>query len=117
EMLVRQQAESALKETNAELESFAYSVSHDLRAPLRAMQGFAQALLEDCGPRLSSNELDYASRIVAAATRLDTLIQDLLLYSLISHGKLELGAVELRHATKEAISHVESMLQESKAVV
>jgi PAS domain S-box-containing protein len=117
EMLVRQQAESALKETNAELESFAYSVSHDLRAPLRAMQGFAQALLEDCGPRLSSNELDYASRIVAAATRLDTLIQDLLLYSRISHGKLELGAVELRHATKEAISHVESMLQESKAVV
>ncbi len=117
EMTVRRCTEEALKESNAELEAFAYSVSHDLRAPLRAMQGFAQALLEDCSDRLSPGGLDYATRIVSAATRLDTLIQDLLLYSRISHSTLELAPVDTRRVVSEALSHLEALLEDSKATV
>jgi PAS domain S-box-containing protein len=115
EMTVRQKAEAALKESNAELEAFAYSVSHDLRAPLRAMQGFAQALLEDCSEHVSPTGLDYANRIIAAATRLDTLIQDLLLYSRISHTKLELSSLNMERVVDEALAHLEAPLGEARA--
>lgn len=117
EMTVRQQTEIALKEKNAELEAFAYSVSHDLRAPLRAMQGFAQALLEDCAAELSPAGLDYANRIISAATRLDTLIQDLLLYSRLSHRTFELERVDMKRVIAEALAQLELPLQESQASV
>ncbi|HXW01079.1 MAG TPA: PAS domain S-box protein, partial [Anaerolineae bacterium] len=68
-----------LEEINAELKSFSFSVSHDLRAPLRAVQGFAAALLEDHADALEPQGQDYAERIVAAAQRMDILIQDLLI--------------------------------------
>jgi PAS domain S-box-containing protein len=115
EMTVRERAETALKESNAELEAFAYSVSHDLRAPLRAMQGFAQALLEDCSAELSSTGLDYAHRIISAATRLDTLIQDLLLYSRISHSTLDLGLVQTDVVLEEALANLEAPFHDSNA--
>lgn len=117
EMMVRKQAETALKESNAELEAFAYSVSHDLRAPLRAMQGFAQALVEDCGPELGSTGSDYARRIICAGTRLDTLIQDLLRYSRISHTKLDLERVDMRIVIAEALAQLEASLREAGAAL
>lgn len=117
QIAVRRNAEAALKESNAELEAFAYSVSHDLRAPLRAMQGFAQALVEDCAAELGETGLDYARRIVSAATRLDALIQDLLVYSRISHNKVELEEVNLGWAVREALGHLEAPLRETGAVV
>jgi signal transduction histidine kinase len=117
EMAVRQQAEAALKETNAELEAFAYSVSHDLRAPLRAMQGFAQALLEDCEGELSAMGLDYTQRIIAAATRLDSLIQDLLLYSRIAHRNLDLSAVDTHQAIHDALAQLEAAVRDAQATV
>ncbi|GAG14439.1 unnamed protein product, partial [marine sediment metagenome] len=67
-----------LEEANTELESFTYSVSHDLRAPSRAMQGFSQALLEDCAYKLDAEGKEYGQRIVSSAQRMETLIQDLL---------------------------------------
>jgi PAS domain S-box-containing protein len=85
----------ALQEVNAELNSFAYSVSHDLRTPLRSMQGFAEALLEDYAPALDDTGKDYARRIVAASRRMDHLIQDLLTYSRLSRAELELRPVTL----------------------
>ena len=117
EMTVRQQTEIALKESNAELESFAYSVSHDLRAPLRAMQGFAQALVEDCATELDSTGLDYAQRIVCAGERLDTLIQDLLLYSRVSHRTLALTRVELADVLTDALCQLEVPLDDAGACV
>lgn len=117
EMCVRQQAERALTESNAELEAFAYSVSHDLRAPLRAMQGFAQALIEDCPSELSPAGMDYARRIASAATRLDNLIQDLLLYSRISHRALEREQVEIHRVITEALLQQEVPLREVQATV
>jgi len=67
-----------------ELEAFSYTVSHDLRAPLRAMQGYSNALLEDFAGRWGDQERDYLARITKAAERLDILIQDLLTYSKMS---------------------------------
>jgi PAS domain S-box-containing protein len=117
EMDVRKQAEGALMDSNAELEAFAYSVSHDLRAPLRAMQGFAQALLEDCGHALDSIGVEYAERIVSAANRLDNLIQDLLSYSRITHATLQLEAVSLDWAVAAAMAQLEAPLRDSGAQV
>jgi PAS domain S-box-containing protein len=84
-----------LEAINQELESFTYSVSHDLRAPLRAMQGLANALLEDYVKSLDETGRDYARRIVFAAGRMETLIQDLLAYSRLSRVDLELRPVDL----------------------
>ena len=108
---------AALRETYAELESFSYSVSHDLRAPLRAMQGFASVLLEDYGPRLEAAGQDYARRIVSAARRMDALIQDLLVYSRVSRSQLEIGAVSWRSVVEAAQTQLDAELREREARV
>ena len=73
-----------LTETNKELETFSYSASHDLRAPLRAIDGFSQALLEDYGPQLNAEAQDYLNRVRGAAQRMGELIDDLLQLSRVS---------------------------------
>lgn len=117
EIAVRKRAEEALRETNAELESFSYSASHDLRAPLRAMQGFAEALIEDCANELGEVGRDYATRIIAAAGRMDALIQDLLLYSRLSHAGLQLQPVDLAKVVTEAMGQLEAPLQAGNAAI
>ena len=104
-------ANSSLQETNAELDAFAYSVAHDLRAPLRAMQGFAQALREDYGDVLDATGSDYADRIVRAAVRMDGLIQDLLMYSRLSREEMKLSRVELAPVIDEALSLLRSDIE------
>jgi PAS domain S-box-containing protein len=84
---------TALQQMVSELESFSYTVSHDLRSPLRAMQGFAQAVMEDYGDQLDEHGRNYLDRIRNAAERLDRLIQDLLSYTRIS--RLEAPLVPL----------------------
>jgi len=84
------EATAELQAANAELRAFAYSVSHGLRAPLRAMRGFAEALQEDYGDRLDAVGRDYTVRIVAASERLDAMIKDLLDYSRVGRDRLEL---------------------------
>jgi PAS domain S-box-containing protein len=84
-----QQRTARLNETIGDLEAFSYSIVHDLRSPLRAMQNFAQLLAEDCGP-LSPTGSDYVRRITTAAERMDRLIQDVLNYSRISRTELAL---------------------------
>jgi two-component system NtrC family sensor kinase len=99
-----------LERKNDELEAFSYSVSHDLRAPLRAMQGFSKALLEDCAPQLDAVGRDYASRVVGAANRMDLLIQDLLAYSRVSRADVELTSVDLNEVTSDALGQLEADL-------
>ena len=84
-----------LKAANGSLESFTYSVSHDLRAPLRAMSGFSAALLEDYGGVLGEDGRRYAERIVAASEHMAALIDNLLRLSRLSRAEMHLGPVDL----------------------
>lgn len=106
-----------LREINAELASFARTVAHDLRAPLRAMQGFAAALMEDYADRLDSVGREYAQRIVAAAQRMDRLIQDLLTYSQLSRAEILLQPVPLDTVVDEVIQQLRETLRERNAQV
>ena len=76
-----EQANEELRHVNQALETFAYSISHDLRGPLRAIQGFAEILIDEHADSLNSDGRDYLARIVAAAARLSDLVQNLLTYS------------------------------------
>jgi PAS domain S-box-containing protein len=102
---------------NQELEAYSYSVSHDLRAPLRAMQGFAQALEEDYGAKLGSAGQDYIQRIIASAQRMDTLIQDLLAYSQLTRADIQLKPASLDLAVKEALAQLRSEIKQSAAKI
>ncbi|HUG38137.1 MAG TPA: PAS domain S-box protein [Candidatus Limnocylindrales bacterium] len=113
---LRQQLER-LEEANAELKAFSYTVAHDLRAPLRAIQGFAQALREDHIEHLDEEALDYTSRMSAAAARMDRLIQDLLEYSRLTQSELELAPVELDRAVSDALEQVDARIRESGAAL
>lgn len=84
-----------LRESNAELEAFAYSVSHDLRAPLRAMEGFSRALLEENLPQLDAAGQDYLQRVCAASHRMSDLIDDLLHLSRITRSSMQRDVVNL----------------------
>jgi two-component system NtrC family sensor kinase len=84
-----------LTATNSELEAFSYSVSHDLRTPLRSIDGFSQALLEDYGEKLDSTGQEYLRRVRAATQRMGQLIDDLLGLSRTTRTKMEVQDVDL----------------------
>lgn len=106
-----------LKQANQELESFAYSVSHDLRAPLRTMQGFAHALLQNYGETFPEEARDYARRIILSGRQSERLISDLLAYSRLSFEKLDVKPVELGSVVEQALEQVQAYLEETKARV
>jgi signal transduction histidine kinase len=89
------QQTAQLEAANKELEAFSYSVAHDLRAPLRSIDGFSQALLEDCADRLDPTGHDYLQRIRAATQRMGELIDGLLNLSRITRGELHRAPVDL----------------------
>jgi PAS domain S-box-containing protein len=91
---------------NRELESFSYSVSHDLRAPLRAIDGFSLALLEDCGPKLSEVEAGFLQRIRAGATRMGQLIDDLLTLARTARKELIREEVDLSAIAEDICSQL-----------
>lgn len=84
-----------LEAANKELEAFSYSVSHDLRAPLRSINGFSNALIEDYDEVLDSTGKDYLGRVVKASKKMADLIDDLLNLSRISKSKIEKAKVNL----------------------
>lgn len=90
-----EQAVTELKSVNKELETFSYSVSHDLRAPLRSIDGFSQALLEDCHEQLDETGHDYLRRIRAATQRMGQLIDDLLTLSRVIRSDMRREPVDL----------------------
>ena len=94
ELKVRERT-AKLEEMVAELETFSYGMAHDMRAPLRAMQGLAAALLEDYDGRLEPEGRDYLQRIMAAAVRQDQFIQDMLKYSRVLRRQIDLRTVDL----------------------
>ena len=95
------EAVRALEATNEELEAFCYSVAHDLRAPLRGIQGFSQALLEDYAASVDAKGQGYLQRVSAAALRMSELIDDLLTLSRISRAPLSRRDVDVTAVAKE----------------
>jgi len=84
-----------LQAVNKELEAFAYSVSHDLRAPLRSIEGFSQILLEDYAGWLDSQGKDYLQRVRSASQRMAQLIDDILKLSRLTRSEMQREAVDL----------------------
>ncbi len=74
----------SLQRSNEEMQAFSYSIAHDLRAPLRAIQGMSRILMEDYAEKLDKDGQDYFWRVMDAAQRMDDLIRDLLDYARIT---------------------------------
>ena len=95
------QRTAQLESANKELEAFSYSVSHDLRAPLRGIDGFSQALLEDYSEGLDETARHYLGRVRAGAQRMGELIDDLLLLSRLSRSEMKRQEVNLSAIVEE----------------
>lgn len=95
-----------LQERNADLEAFAYSLAHDLRAPLRAMEGFSHALREDYGSQLDETGLHYTTVIAEAAATMGRMIHDLLAYSRLAREELPLGRLDMPPIVRQAAEQV-----------
>jgi PAS domain S-box-containing protein len=106
-----------LDAANRELDAFSYSISHDLRAPLRAMQGFAETLLEDYGGCLDAAGQDYARRIVAASRRMDELILDLLAFSRLSRSEVRLEPLSVENALDDVCAALEPEIKARQAEI
>src|ERR1043166_87891 len=99
-----------LEAANQELRAFAYSVAHDLRAPLRAMDGFSYELLAECGEQLGDRGQGYIARIREAAQRMGRLIDDYLRLSRVIHAELRAAPVDLSMLAAEVaagLAHTE----------
>jgi signal transduction histidine kinase len=92
---VLRQRSAQLEAANVELDSFVYSISHDLRAPLRGLAGFSQALMEDYAGKLEGEAVDYLTRIRRASQRMGQMIDDLLTLSRATRGDLRWERVDL----------------------
>jgi light-regulated signal transduction histidine kinase (bacteriophytochrome) len=110
----RKQAEEKLEHsntqlaaTNKELEAFSYSVSHDLRAPLRTIDGFSQALLEDYPDKLDEQGKDYLQRVRSASQRMGVLIDDLLKLSRLSRSEMHKESVDLSALVEEIAAELQ----------
>lgn len=94
---------ASLAEVVQQMEEFSYTVSHDLRAPLRAMRTYSEALLEDFGQRIGGDGRHYLERLVANATRLDKMILDVLTFSRIARAELTLERIALESLVCEVV--------------
>jgi PAS domain S-box len=114
---VRVRARTAtLREANAELEAFTYSVSHDLRTPLQFVRGFAEAIRDESAA-LSSEHRDYLHRIIRAASRMDSIIQDLLAYSRLSRAEMQLVELPLDDVVGDVLAHQHAAIRQAGARV
>src|SRR4030095_216752 len=95
---------ATLRETVGELQAFANCVAHDMRAPLRSMQGFAQCLLDDYSSKLDERGVSHLQQIMRSALRLDHLIQNVLSYSKVLHAKVVMGPVDLDGLMRDIIA-------------
>jgi light-regulated signal transduction histidine kinase (bacteriophytochrome) len=111
------EAKVAAEEANRELEAFSYSVSHDLRAPLRSIDGFSQLLLEDCAESLNDNGRNYLSRVRAAAQRMGQLIDDLLLLARVGRTELSRRRIDLSEIVRQVVEDLQNSDERPNAVV
>jgi len=101
------QRTTELQSANSELEAFCYSVSHDLRAPLRSIDGFSQALLQDFPKEVPEEAQRYLGRIRASTQRMGQLIEDLLNLSKVSRGELARREVDISEIARQVIADLQ----------
>ncbi len=107
---------SQISDVNRELEAFSYSVSHDLRAPLRHISGFARKLENQLGDRVDDKVSHYIEVIASSAQRMALLIDDLLVFSRLGRGALRLQAIDMQSMVDEARELAESGVQDRRIV-
>jgi signal transduction histidine kinase len=112
-----EQRTAHLEETVQSLASVCYHIAHDLRAPLRAMQGFSTLLLTEYAPKFDAAGVAYANRISDAAARMDTLIQGLLEYGQLGHDSFPASTVDLQQTVTRVIAQFEQEIQRKGATV
>ncbi len=110
----RKRADEALKAANKELEAFSYSVSHDLRAPLRAIDGFSSAVLEDYSPRLDSEGQRYLNIISDNAKKMGELIDDLLAFSRLGRKEMTKSDIDMSKLAKTVFEELKSTTPDRK---
>lgn len=105
-----------LRESVTELEAFSYSIAHDLRAPLRSMHGFSQLLISDYASQLNEEALGFLTRISTAATRMDSLVMDILEYSRVVRGEASIEPVELALVLRDVIESNPALRERASAI-
>ena len=106
-----------LRESIGELEAFSYTLSHDLRAPLRAINTFTHIVLEDHGKELSSEVHELLGKVINSASRMDRLMQDVLAFSRVSRQHLEIGPVDVEQLVREAVRRPEFQTEGGAIIV
>ncbi len=94
---------ASLREAIVQMEEFSYSVSHDLRAPLRAMNAYAEALIEDYSAQLDDTGRDYLHRIQRSSQRMEKLTHDVLTYSRLARAEIVLGPIDLKAVLRDLV--------------
>jgi PAS domain S-box-containing protein len=112
-----QQRAAQLEAANKELEAFSYSVSHDLRAPLRSIDGFSHVVLEDYGEQLPADARGYLERVRAAAQRMAVLIDDLLNLSRVTRTALQPKFINLSKMAEEILQNLQENQPERQVTV
>jgi len=107
---------SQISDVNRELEAFSYSVSHDLRAPLRHISGFARKLEQHLGEHVDEKAAHYIEVISSSAQRMAQLIDDLLVFSRLGRGALRLQAVDMQTVVEESKAIIESGVHDRRIV-
>jgi signal transduction histidine kinase len=102
---------------NKQLDAFVYTVAHDLRAPLRSMQGFSSLLVEDAGTSLSETGRDYATRIIVSAQFMDSLLLDLIAFSRIAKEKIPLEPIDLQTIARLVVGRMDYLIHQAHAIV
>jgi light-regulated signal transduction histidine kinase (bacteriophytochrome) len=111
------ESKAALDDAQSELDSFCYSVSHDLRAPLRSIDGFSHALLNEFGQKMEPQARDYLQRILDATKRMGRLIDELLAVSRIQRAELFRENIDVAEMAKELVTRLEKSNPERKVSV
>jgi PAS domain S-box-containing protein len=106
---------AALEAANKELEAFSYSVSHDLRAPLRSMDGFSEALLTDYNDKLEETGIDYLNRIRQASQTMSQLIDDILKLSRVTRSDMRLDKVNLSELASSIAAELKAVQPDREA--
>ena len=106
-----------LTDANKQLEAFVYTIAHDLRAPLRSLQGFSSVLTAESSEGLDSRGRDFLRRINQSALHMDRLLTDLLAFSRISQQQIEIGPVNLEEAIDSALASLEAEIQQKQPLI